>query len=169
MMIHRLADCQTTSIGEGTRIWQFSVVLAGAKIGSGCNVNAHCFIENDVVLGNDVTVKCGVYLWDGLRVEDSVFIGPNVSFTNDKYPRSKQHPVRFLTTTLKRGCSVGAGAVICPGVTIGEKAMIAAGALVTRDVPPATLAIGSPARHQPLPARMPEGSPVQGAPTASKR
>jgi UDP-2-acetamido-3-amino-2,3-dideoxy-glucuronate N-acetyltransferase len=149
--IHSLADCQSTRIGDDTRVWQFCVVLAGATLGTGCNVNAHCFIENDVVIGNDVTVKSGVYLWDGLRVEDRVFIGPNVSFTNDKYPRSKVYPDQFVQTVVRRGASIGAGAVICPGVEIGENAMVAAGALVTKNVPANRLAIGSPAVFRPLP------------------
>lgn len=144
--IHMLADCQATDIGADTRIWQFSVVLKGAKIGSRCNINAHCFIENDVVIGDDVTVKCGVYLWDGLRIEDGVFIGPNATFTNDKYPRSKVYPSRqWPKTILRKGCSIGAGAIVLPGLEVGEGAMVAAGAVVTKNVPPNALAIGSPA------------------------
>lgn len=156
-MIHPLADCQSTQIGEGSRVWQFTVVLPGARIGRDCNVNAHCFIENDVVLGDAVTVKSGVYLWDGMRVEDRVFIGPNVSFTNDKFPRSKQYPSEFAVTTLREGCSIGAGAVICPGVTIGRGAMVAAGAVVTKDVPEGVLAIGVPARFCALPPQAQAG------------
>jgi len=144
--IHALADVHTDKIGAGTRIWQFVVVLAGARIGGNCNVNAHCFIENDVVVGDNVTVKCGNYFWDGLRVEDNVFIGPNVTFTNDKYPRSRQYPERFLPTIVKRGASIGGGATILPGVTIGEDAMVGAGSVVTRDVPAGATVIGSPAR-----------------------
>lgn len=140
--IHTLADVQTTQVGDDTKIWQFNVVLPGAKIGNNCNINAHCLIENDVIIGNNVTVKCGVYLWDGLRVEDSVFIGPNVTFTNDKYPKSKQQPDSFAQTHIKKGASIGAGAVILPGLTIGENALIAAGAIVTKDVPPGAKVIG---------------------------
>jgi UDP-2-acetamido-3-amino-2,3-dideoxy-glucuronate N-acetyltransferase len=144
--VHRLADCQSQNIGEGTRIWQFVVVLKDARIGENCNISAHCFIENDVVMGDNVTVKCGNYLWDGLRIEDDVFIGPNASFTNDKFPRSKVYPDKFLTTILRKGCSIGAGAVILPGVTIGQNSMIGAGAIVTADVLPNVVVAGSPAR-----------------------
>ena len=147
--IHPLADCQSAHVGEETTVWQFCVVLKGARIGRNCNINAHCFIENDVVVGDNVTVKCGVYLWDGLRVEDDVFIGPNATFTNDKLPRSKVYPASWPQTTLKRACSIGAGAVILPGITIGEGARVAAGAVVTKDVPAGMLAIGVPARLVP--------------------
>lgn len=143
---HPLSDVQSRDIGAGTRIWQFVVVLAGARIGRNCNINAHCLVENDVIVGDNVTVKCGNYLWDGLRLEDNVFIGPNATFTNDKFPRSKQYPDSFPVTTVKRGASIGAGAIILPGITIGEGALVAAGALVTRDVPAHALVVGSPAR-----------------------
>jgi len=143
---HALSDVQAKDIGEGTRIWQFVVVLAGAKIGRNCNINAHCFVENDVVVGDNVTVKCGNYLWDGVRLEDNVFVGPNATFTNDKNPRSQVYPPGFPTTLVKRGASIGAGAVILPGLTIGEGAMVGAGAVVTRDVPDHALVVGSPAR-----------------------
>lgn len=145
-MRHPLADVQSPSIGEGTRIWQFVVILAGARIGRDCNIAAHCFIENDVVVGDRVTVKCGVQLWDGLRVADDVFIGPNATFTNDRFPRSRQWPERFPETRIERGASIGAGAVILPGLTIGERAMVGAGAVVTRDVPARALVVGNPAR-----------------------
>jgi len=143
---HPLADIQSRVIGDGTRIWQFVVVLADAVIGRDCNINAHCFIENDVVLGDRVTVKCGVYLWDGLRVGDDVFIGPNVTFTNDPFPRSRQRPERFLPTHIEAGASIGAAAVILPGLTIGAGAMVGAGSVVTRDVPAHALVVGNPAR-----------------------
>ncbi|MBB4844062.1 acetyltransferase-like isoleucine patch superfamily enzyme [Paucibacter oligotrophus] len=146
--IHPSADVQSQSIGADTRIWQFCVVLAGARIGRDCNINAQCFIENDVVLGDRVTVKCGVQLWDGLRVEDDVFIGPNVSFANDKYPRSKQYPEAFQSTHLGRGASIGANATILGGVSIGAGAMIGAGSVVTRDVPAGELWLGNPARSR---------------------
>ena len=148
MNIHPLADVQTESIGEDTTIWQFVVVLAGAKIGRNCNVNALVLIENDVVLGDRVTVKSGVQLWDGLTVEDDVFIGPNVTFTNDKHPRSKRYPAEFQRTLLKRGCSVGANATILGGVTIGEGAVIGAGSVVTKDVPAGETWYGNPARNR---------------------
>ncbi|MFQ6572764.1 acyltransferase [Pseudomonas sp. UM16] len=143
---HPLADVQSSNIGEGTRIWQFVVILPGARIGRDCNITAHCFIENDVVIGDRVTVKCGVQLWDGLRIADDVFIGPNATFTNDRFPRSQQWPQHFPETRIERGASVGAGAVILPGLTIGEHAMVGAGAVVTRDVPARALVVGNPAR-----------------------
>jgi UDP-2-acetamido-3-amino-2,3-dideoxy-glucuronate N-acetyltransferase len=146
IFVHPLADCQSTRIGAGTKIWQFSVVLPGAAIGSNCNVNSHCFVENDVVIGDNVTVKCGVYLWDGLRIEDDVFIGPNASFTNDRLPRSKQYPEKFLQTVIRRGASIGAGAVIAPGLTIGELAVIGAGAVVTKNVPAKAVVYGVASR-----------------------
>lgn len=135
-MIHALSDVQSSNIGENTNIWQFVVVLKGAVIGKNCNICANCFIENDVIVGDNVTVKCGVQLWDGIRVEDDVFIGPNATFCNDKYPRSGNKEFLLLRTTVKKGASIGANATILPGVTIGEKAMVAAGATVTKDVPP---------------------------------
>lgn len=146
--VHALADVQTRDIGAGTRIWQFCVVLPGARLGRDCNVNAHCLIENDVILGDRVTVKSGVQLWDGLRAEDDVFIGPNVTFTNDKYPRSKKPPPAFATTVLRGGASIGANATILCGVQIGANAMVGAGSVVTRDVPAGELWLGNPARHR---------------------
>lgn len=144
--IHPSSDVQSESIDSGTSIWQYCVILKGATIGSDCNICSHCFIENDVVIGDRVTIKSGVQLWDGIRVEDDVFIGPNVTFTNDKYPRSKQYPDKFLTTTIQRSASIGGGATILPGITIGERAVIGAGAVVTRDVPPKTTVVGNPAK-----------------------
>lgn len=144
-MIHPLSDCQTT-IPESSNVWQFCVVLPHASIGENCNICSHCFIENDVVVGNNVTIKCGVQLWDGLRIEDDVFIGPNVSFTNDKYPRSKHYPESFEKTTIKKGASIGAGSVVVCGVVIGEYAMIGAGSVVTKNIPAGELWVGNPAR-----------------------
>lgn len=145
--VHPLADCQATHIGPDSKVWQFSVVLPGAVIGANCNVNSHCFIENDVVLGDNVTIKCGNYLWDGLTLEDNVFVGPNVTFANDRYPRSKQYPEAFVRTVVKKGASIGAAAVILPGVTIGEGAMVGAGALVAKDVPAHSVVRGDYARN----------------------
>jgi len=145
-LTHRSAEVLSTSIGSNTRFWQFVVVLENAKIGSDCNICAHCFIENDVVVGDRVTVKSGVQLWDGLRIEDDVFIGPNVTFTNDHFPRSRQYPERFAITTVKNGASIGGGAVILPGITIGERAMVGAGAVVTKSVPAGAVVVGNPAR-----------------------
>jgi UDP-2-acetamido-3-amino-2,3-dideoxy-glucuronate N-acetyltransferase len=144
--IHKLADVSTVNIGSDSKIWQFSVVLEGAVIGNNCNINSHTFIENDVIIGDNVTVKCGVYLWDGLRVEDNVFIGPNVTFTNDKYPRSKVYPNEFQITTLRKGVSIGANATILGGIEIGEFSLIGAGSVVTRDVPAGELWLGNPAK-----------------------
>lgn len=144
-MIHPLADVHSSSIGPDTRIWQFSVVLAGAKIGNNCNICSHTYIENDVVIGNNVTIKAGVYLWDGVEVQDDAFIGPNVTFTNDKYPRSQQ-AFELQKTLIKQKASLGAAAVILGGITIGEFAMVAAGSVVSSDVPARALVKGSPAR-----------------------
>jgi UDP-2-acetamido-3-amino-2,3-dideoxy-glucuronate N-acetyltransferase len=147
-MIHPLADVQTKQIGEKTTIWQFVVILKNAIIGSNCNINCHTFIENDVVIGDNVTVKSGVYLWDGIRVEDSVFIGPNATFINDQYPKSKQYPSKFQQTNLRRGCSIGANATILGGLEIGEHALIAAGSVVTKNVIPNALMVGNPAKQK---------------------
>ncbi len=143
--IHATAEVQSTSVGHGTRIWQFTVVLAGARIGRECNINAQVFIESDVVVGDRVTVKCGVQLWDGITLEDDVFVGPNVTFTNDRHPRSKVYPEAFQRTLLRRGASIGANATILGGVTIGESAMVGAGSVVTKDVPADELWFGNPA------------------------
>jgi len=144
--IHDSAIAYTKNIGEGTRIWQFAVILDGAQIGRDCNICSHCFIESDVLIGDRVTIKNGVQIWDGLRVSDDVFIGPNVSFTNDRFPRSKQYPEKYLLTTINSGASIGAGAVILPGIEIGSKAMVAAGAVVTKSIPPNSIVVGNPAK-----------------------
>jgi acetyltransferase-like isoleucine patch superfamily enzyme/dTDP-4-dehydrorhamnose 3,5-epimerase-like enzyme len=137
---------ETVNIGDGTRVWAFAHVLPKAVIGRDCNVCDHVFIENDVVVGDRVTIKCGVQLWDGIRVEDDVFIGPNVTFTNDPFPRSKQYPDCFPATLIRRGASIGANATILPGVTVGTGAMVGAGAVVTRSVPQHAVVMGNPAR-----------------------
>jgi UDP-2-acetamido-3-amino-2,3-dideoxy-glucuronate N-acetyltransferase len=144
--IHILSDVQSEDIGENTNIWQYCVVLAGAKIGANCNVCSHVFIESDVIIGDSVTIKNGVQLWGGVRIENNVFIGPNVTFTNDHFPRSKIYPQQFLKTIIKAGASIGANATILPGLTIGENAMIGAGAVVTKDVPANVIVVGNPAR-----------------------
>ena len=133
-------------LGENTRVWAFAHVLSGAVIGDDCNLCDHIFIENDVVVGDRVTIKCGVQLWDGVRLEDDVFVGPNATFTNDRYPRSKQYPAEFATTIVCAGASIGANATILPGLKIGRGAMVGAGAVVTRDVPPNAIVVGNPAR-----------------------
>lgn len=145
-MIHPLADVQSEKVGQNTNIWQFAVVLKGAVIGSECNINCHTFIENDVTIGNRVTIKAGVFLWDGISIDDQVFVGPNVTFTNDNTPRSKQYPSEFQKTRVKAYASIGANATILGGVTIHEYAMIGAGCLVTKDVPSRALMIGSPGK-----------------------
>ncbi len=144
--IHKLSDVQSKNIGENTRVWQYSIILPGAVIGSGCNICAHTLIENDVTIGNDVTVKSGVYLWDGISIENNVFIGPCVTFTNDKKPRSKQYPDEFLKTLVKKGASLGANSTILPGVILGENCMVGAGAVVTKSVPNNAVVIGNPAK-----------------------
>jgi len=144
--VHQLADVKCTNIGNGTRIWQFSVIFEKAIIGENCNICAHTMIENDVIVGNNVTIKNGVFLWDGIRIEDDVFVGPNVTFTNDVHPRSKKYPVEFKKTTIKAHASIGANATILPGLIIGHKAMVGAGAVVTKDVPDSAVVIGNPAR-----------------------
>ena len=143
---HHLSDVQSKSIGKGTHIWQFVVILPDAKIGANCNICAQVLIENDVLVGDNVTVKNGVQLWDGVRIEDNVFIGPNATFTNDLFPRSKIYPEQFLRTIIKAGASIGANATILPGVTVGENAMVGAGSVVTKNVPARTVVVGNPAR-----------------------
>jgi acetyltransferase-like isoleucine patch superfamily enzyme len=146
-MIHPLADVKSSNIGQNTTVWQFAVILEKAQIGENCNINCHTFIENDVVIGNKVTVKSGVYLWDGIRVEDEVFIGPNATFVNDTYPRSKQYPATFNKTVLGKGCSIGANATILGGLKIGAFALIGAGSVISKDVKPYALMVGNPARQ----------------------
>ena len=145
-MIHETACVDSQSIGSGSTIWQYVVVLPGAVIGENVNICAHCFVENDVRIGSRSTIKSGVQLWDGIRIGSDVFIGPNVSFTNDRWPRSKEYPEKFHETVIEDGASIGAGAVILPGVTVGSNAMVAAGAVITRSVPANAIVQGSPAR-----------------------
>ena len=145
-MIHNTAEIKSTHIGDGTDIWQFVVILEEAVIGKYCNINAHVFIENDVIVGNHVTVKSGVQLWDGLRIHDHVFIGPNVTFTNDKNPRSKKYPDRFQETIIHEHASIGAGAVILGGRQIGAYSLVGAGSVVTKNVPERALVAGTPAK-----------------------
>lgn len=135
-MIHPLSDVQSKHIGVGTNIWQFCVVLSGAVIGKDCNICSHCFIENDVVIGDRVTVKCGVQIWDGMRIEDDVFIGPNVTFCNDRYPKSRNKDWKLEPVIIQKGASIGAGVTILPGVTIGENAVIGTGCVVVHNIAP---------------------------------
>src|SRR5690606_6609238 len=144
--VHPNGLCESRNIGAGTRIWAFAHVLPEARIGRDCNVCDHVFIENDVVVGDRVTIKCGVQLWDGTEIEDDVFIGPNATFTNDRFPRSKQYPESFARTRVSQGASIGANATLLPGITIGPNVMVGAGAVVTRSVPPNAIVVGNPAR-----------------------
>jgi UDP-2-acetamido-3-amino-2,3-dideoxy-glucuronate N-acetyltransferase len=144
--VHPNAICETTAIGTGTRIWAFAHILPGAKIGRDCNICDHTFIENQVVVGDRVTIKCGVQLWDGVRLENDVFVGPNATFTNDLKPRSKKYLSAPLETVVEAGASIGANATILPGIRIGEKAMVGAGAVVTRSVPDNAIVVGNPAK-----------------------
>lgn len=145
-MIHALSDVSTQDIGEGTRIWQFSVILKGAKIGSNCNVCAHTMIEGNVIIGNNVTIKSGVYIWDNTVIENDVFIGPCVVFTNDKFPRSKCYENSFESILIKEGASIGANVTILPGVTIGKKCLIGAGSVISKDVPDFAIVYGEAAK-----------------------
>lgn len=146
-MIHPLSDCQNKNIPDSTNIWQYCVVLPNAQIGENCNICSHCLIENEAIIGNNVTVKCGVQIWDGIQIEDDVFIGANVTFTNDMYPRSKNSNWKMLKTLVCHGATVGAGAIILPGITIGVGAMIGAGSVVTKDVPDGEIWVGNPAHR----------------------
>ncbi|MEO5896530.1 MAG: WxcM-like domain-containing protein [Vicinamibacterales bacterium] len=146
VFVHPHALCESAAVGAETRVWAFAHVLPGARIGANCNICDHVFIENDVIVGDRVTVKCGVQLWDGLRVADDVFIGPNVTFSNDKYPRSKAYQREVLQTHIGRGASIGGGATILPGLKVGAKAMVGAGSVVTHDVPARAIVSGNPAR-----------------------
>ncbi len=146
--IHTTAEVQTQNIGEDTCVWQYTIILKEAVIGNNCNINCNVFIENDVIIGNNVTVKSGVQLWDGLRVADDVFIGPNVTFTNDMVPRSKSYPRAFLQTIICKGASIGANATIIAGNEIGAYAFIGAGSLITKNIPDNTVWYGNPAQHK---------------------
>lgn len=143
---HEKALVESTSIGPNTRIWAFSHILAGAVIGADCNICDHTFIENYVKIGDRVTIKCGVQIWDGITLEDDVFVGPNATFTNDPFPRSKGYPESFARTIVRKGASIGANATVLCGLSIGEKAMVGAGAVVTKDVPDGAIVVGNPAR-----------------------
>ncbi len=144
VFVHANGLCESSTVGEGTRIWAFAHVLPGAQIGRSCNICDGVFIEDDVIIGDNVTVKCGVQLWDGLRVGNDVFIGPNATFANDPFPRSGRPPERFAVTHIDDGASIGANATILPGVTIGRGAMIGAGAVVVADVPANAKVVGNP-------------------------
>lgn len=144
--IHSLSEVGDCTVGLNTKVWQFSVILDGAKIGSDCNICAHTLIEGNVTVGNRVTVKSGVFLWDGTVIGNDVFIGPNATFTNDYFPRSKKYPEQFLGITVHDGASIGANATILPGLVIGQNAMVGAGSVVIKNVPANAVVVGNPAR-----------------------
>lgn len=146
--VHEKAICESPNVGDGTKVWAFAHVLPGAVIGRDCNICDHVFIENDVRIGDRVTVKSGVQIWDGMRVGDDVFIGPNATFTNDRFPRRRIYPERFepSVTVIEPGASIGAGAVVLPGIRVGARALVGAGSVVTRDVPADAVVYGNPAR-----------------------
>ena len=143
--IHPLADVKSNIIGKDTKVWQYSIIFSGAKIGNNCNICAHTMIEDDVLIGDNVSIKNGVFLWDGTRVENDVFIGPNATFANDRFPRSKQAYISG-NTIIKKGASIGAGAIIISDIEIGQYAMVGAGAVVTKNVPEYAVVVGNPAR-----------------------
>ena len=145
-MIHKLSDVRSKNIGKNSTIWQFCVVFERAVIGENCNICAHCLIENEVIIGDNVTIKSGSHIWNGITIEDDVFVGPNVSFTNDKFPKSRGSNWELKHTIIKKGACIGAGAVILPGIIIGENAFVGAGAVVTKDVEPDTVVVGNPAK-----------------------
>ena len=136
---------ESSEVGAGTRVWAYAHILKGARIGADCNICDHTFVEGGAVVGDRVTVKCGVQLWNGVTLEDDVFVGPNATFTNDPFPHSGRRPVEFSRTLVRRGASIGANATLLPGVTVGAGAMVGAGAVVTRDVPARAIVMGNPA------------------------
>ena len=141
-MIHPLSDVQSKKIGQNTKIWQFCVVLEGAEIGDNCNICSHCFIENDVKIGNNVTIKNGVNIYNGITIEDNVQIATGTAFCNDRYPKAKNENFKLEPILVKKGASIGANSTILPGVTIGENALIGAGAIITKDVPANVTVVG---------------------------
>jgi acetyltransferase-like isoleucine patch superfamily enzyme len=143
--IHPAAIVETKNIGDNTRVWAFVHILEGAVVGSNCNICDHCYIEYGTSIGNNVTVKCGIYIWEGITIEDDVFLGPNVVFTNDVRPRSKQY-IKPVETIVKKGATLGANSTILAGTTLGEYCMTGIGSVVTRDVPAHALVYGNPAK-----------------------
>ncbi|MGQ0799724.1 MAG: WxcM-like domain-containing protein [Pseudomarimonas sp.] len=166
--VHPQALCESSHVGAGTRVWAFAHVLPGARIGRDCNICDGVFVENDVVVGDRVTVKCGVQLWDGVRLHDDVFVGPNVTFANDRFPRSRQIPEQFLHTIVEQGASIGANATLLPGITIGTGAMVGAGAVVTRSVPANAIVVGNPARISGYVGARRDTESGDGPPTAAQ-
>lgn len=157
IFIHPTALVETDNIGSRSRVWCYAHIMPGASVGNNCNIGDHCFIESGASIGDNTVIKNAVMIWEGVTIENGVFIGPNVTFTNDLYPRSRfmEHALnRYMSkknwlapTVVKRGASLGAGAVVVPGITVGEFSMIGAGAVVTRDVPAYALVKGNPARR----------------------
>ncbi len=168
VFVHPQGICESKTVGAGTRVWAFAHVLPKATIGADCNLCDGVFIENDVVIGDRVTIKCGVQVWDGVRLEDDVFVGPNATFTNDRFPRSKQYPESFSKTVVRKGASIGANATILPGVTIGLGAMVGAGAVVTRSVPPHAIVMGNPARVTGYTSTEPGRAQAKARPTSAR-
>jgi acetyltransferase-like isoleucine patch superfamily enzyme len=150
VQVHPLGLCESGSVGPGTRIWAWAHVLPGAVVGPGCNICDHAYVEGGVRLGARVTVKNAVLLFDGVDIADDVFLGPNVVFTNDLRPRAhiKRGREAFLPTFVRHGATVGAGSTIVCGTTIGPYAFVAAGSVVTHDVPPHAFVAGNPARRK---------------------
>ena len=144
--VHEQAICESQTIGARSRIWAFAHVLPNANIGDDCNIYDHVFVENDVIIGSRVTLKCGVQVWDGITIEDDVSVGPNVTFSNDIFPRCNDYPTEFARTIIKKGASLGANSTILPGITVGSSAMVGAGSVVTKSVPPNAIVVGNPAK-----------------------
>jgi UDP-2-acetamido-3-amino-2,3-dideoxy-glucuronate N-acetyltransferase len=146
VFVHECGLCESEDVGQGTRVWAFAHILAGARVGVDCNICDGVFIEGGAVVGDRVTIKCGVQLWTGVELEDDVFVGPNATFTNDPFPRSRQWLEEYPKTIVRAGASIGANATILPNLEIGRGAMVGAGAVVTRPVPPNAIVKGNPAR-----------------------
>lgn len=144
--LHPNSVCETEAIGGGTRIWGFTRIMRDVEIGKNCNICDFVFIESGVKIGDNVTIKSGVFLWSGILIENNVFVGPNATFTNDKFPRSQQYLTEYPKTILRSGCSIGANATILPGIEIGVNAMVGAGAVVTKNVESDWLVFGNPAK-----------------------